>query len=163
MPGNSLSTRYISLAVHFELGPVEYGQDLGHLSLQDGWLYFEGERSTFSLGVNDFSCRWIGASEVEKTQTSLDLTLTDPPIAIRIESLSIKDSKLRHDIKDWVRRTRPVAEIAVLPPAGTRKGLSYSLLQRSRLNLCLIAGAVLGFLVDTVIQPQPHLVSRYLL
>ena len=32
------------VAVHFEIGSVEYGQDVGNLSFQEGWVYFEGRQ-----------------------------------------------------------------------------------------------------------------------
>ena len=41
----------------FEVDGFEYGRDVGSLILEERWIYFEGERTTFTLGSGQFHVR----------------------------------------------------------------------------------------------------------
>jgi hypothetical protein len=97
-----------TVLVRYEVDGLEYGRDVGRISFETHWVYFEGERTSFSLGPNDFARAY--------KPNVLHLNHTNSHVKIRFEGLSVDDADLRRAFWDWKENAQGGQGIAVLPP-----------------------------------------------
>ncbi len=103
-----------AVQITFSVNGCEYGMDIGQLSVEDGWLLFEGERTTFSLSQRDVRAEW----DVNGF-TRLRLLRRGARVRLKLEPVDQKRSAKAHlytRVLDWLTTDPPVPGISLLPP-----------------------------------------------
>jgi hypothetical protein len=102
--------------VSFEIDGFKYAEDLGKISFEQNWIYFEGVRTSFSLGPEDFVRDWDEAGFGVSSHVVLHLIPTNRRVKLRMHAMSVTDKELRAAFWDWARVSTQAPGISVLPP-----------------------------------------------
>ena len=137
------------VSARFCVDGFEYGRDVGRLSLESGWLFFEGERTTFSLSPRElYPIRKSSAGPV------LSVKPFGKSLQISLESIGGRNPKLRPALDSWRSNARPKRGVALLPPLEPLGHGQFSRSQRPTQTL-LIALVVLSWIAAILILIYP--------
>lgn len=142
------------IGVSYQIHGYEYGRDFGRLCLEKGWLFFEGERSSFSLGRQDAApefkqpTSWVlGALGFGgQGSTALQLLHTQREVTIQLEPVSGTHAELRNEVYNWRTASEPTEGIALLPPLQLNPSNDFA--QHPQWRKSLWAGVMGVCLVD---------------
>ena len=126
-----------SVQVSFLTKGHEYGRDIGCLTIEEGWLHFEGERTTFSLSPLDLSAKTNLAppfSRLRLNRNSLDLSIVIRPVRVGARS----SLQLAGLLTGWVQEAAPGNRITLLPPLSEDPMGNYDILSLKWVSWMLI-------------------------
>ena len=109
------SARGMAVKVYFSVEGNLYGEDVGVLTLTEGWLVFEGCRTDFSLAPHDSKGARVLAPVEYLSRAEVPVAGLETDIRILISATDTKDS-LAGLLYDWTAAEVALPAISVLPP-----------------------------------------------
>lgn len=135
--------------IHFLYGPAQYGEDQGVLTLYEGWLHYEGLRTSFSFGAD--SLRDPLSKELRlspsfdyKPDTNSEMEIDGYPIRLKLQLYGTEQEREAFEtaLKLWRKESSVVAGEPVLPPLYTDPNYRYT---ESRFIAISLLSTILGF------------------
>jgi len=149
--------------VSLRVSGSEYGQDVGTLSFQQDWLFFEGERTMFSLRKGDFTLRADGSMEPESSGVRLFLTQTGRNISIKLNSILGDETRIRTSFLKWISESNATDGITLLPPLEASRQRDFDRLQGIRSSLSNVQYYIFLYLVLGSLMGARHWPSTELI
>ncbi len=159
--------------VRLEIDGYEFARDVGHLSLDSNWLYFEGERTTFCLGPNNFDWKSLSppiSSQVGETDFHRIAGIRIPgrreTIGVFFESGMGGTGATLTAISDWKRVVQPTEGVVVIPPLQPLGPKGFSQSQKMAQTVAIgTAGfilTILGLVIYGVSNHAPSSLAVFL-
>ncbi len=134
--------------IRLEFDRFEYGRDHGRISFVDGWLYFEGERTSFSLAPSDVELAWYARSLHHAKRIELNLGNTIPGAVIVMDGITKIDPRLFKVLCSWQNSSGRVEGDSVFPPMQRSGSGGYSRMQDMRTSVGIGVAALMALLVE---------------